>query len=69
MITIKLELNRYVVMAMMNVASTGSNDWIITTPTGDIVKTVQSPANIAALEAALAAGDIFVDLSADLTTP
>jgi hypothetical protein len=69
MITIKLELNRYVVMAMMNVASTGGNDWIITTPTGDIVKTVQSPANIAALEAALAAGDIFVDLSADLTTP
>jgi hypothetical protein len=53
----------------MNVASTGGNDWIITTPTGDIVKTVQSPANIAALEAALAAGDIFVDLSADLTTP
>jgi hypothetical protein len=69
MITIKLELNRYVVMAMMNQAHTGGNNRVITTPTGDRVNTVQSPANIAALEAALTAGDIFVDLSADLTTP
>lgn len=61
MITIKLDHDRYVVLAMLNKAHTGGDNRVITTPTGDRVNCVLDSITIGGLEVALAAGDIYYD--------
>lgn len=63
MITLKLAAGKFVVMAMLCPTHNKARTYVITTPTGDRVEKLITAQQFINLEAALAAGAIYFDLS------